>query len=249
MTNSHTALILAAGRGSRLLSMTDDRPKGLVKLNGKSLIQWQIAALKQAGIENVSVVTGYLGEQFESLGLNCIPNPEWDKTNMVGSLLCALEQIKGPLIISYSDIVYQSSLVKSISSCQEDFTLAYDTKWLELWSQRFEDPLSDAESFKISDKGYVTEIGKKVNDVNEIEGQFMGLMKISDEARHWIFDLIKQEPEKRYTLDTTTLINTLIKQGKAIKGIQTNGMWCEVDDQDDLKVAENLIKNGQLELE
>ena len=53
------AIILAAGRGSRMKNLTSDKPKCLVQLNGKTLIQWQLDALNQAGISNIAVVTGY----------------------------------------------------------------------------------------------------------------------------------------------------------------------------------------------
>ncbi|WP_045214014.1 NTP transferase domain-containing protein [Desulfonatronovibrio magnus] len=75
------AIILAAGRGSRLLSLTDDRPKCLVELYGKPLLDWQIKALRDAGIQDITVVRGYLKDkitgEFETL-----ENPRWFKTNI-----------------------------------------------------------------------------------------------------------------------------------------------------------------------
>ena len=83
------AIILAAGRGSRLKGLTDDRPKCLVELGGVRLLDWQLAALKAAGIEDVVVVTGYRADLLQAEGVRTIHNPDWARTNMVRSLLCA----------------------------------------------------------------------------------------------------------------------------------------------------------------
>ena len=78
--------ILAAGRGSRMKNLTSDKPKCLVRLNGKPLIQWQLDALNQAGISNIAVVTGYKRELIADLDLIEFYNKRWSETNMVYSL-------------------------------------------------------------------------------------------------------------------------------------------------------------------
>ncbi|NVJ98892.1 MAG: phosphocholine cytidylyltransferase family protein [Alphaproteobacteria bacterium] len=247
--NEIQGLILAAGRGSRLLSMTDDRPKGLVELNGHALVEWQIASLENAGVQNTTIVTGYLGHKFERFGLSTVSNPDWNKTNMVGSLMCAFEEVKGPVLISYSDIVYRPELVASLLECSADVAISYDPDWLELWQRRFDDPCEDAESFRIGDDGYITEIGKRVADPMEVQGQFMGLIKLSEKGVSLVTDMVLSKPEYRSKLDMTSLLNLLIEAGVKVKGVPANGHWCEVDDQADLKVAQALVKEGRLVLQ
>lgn len=242
-------LILAAGRGSRLLSLTDDRPKGLVELNGHALVEWQIESLRTAGIRNLSIVTGYLGHKFERFGLPTISNPDWNRTNMVGSLMCAFEKVAGPFLISYSDIVYRPEVVASLLECNADVSISYDPEWLELWQRRFDDPCGDAESFRIGSDGHITEIGQKITDPAEVEGQFMGLIKLSEKGVSLVRDMVLSKPEYRSKLDMTGLLNLLIEAGVKVKGVPTNGHWCEVDDQEDLKVAEDLIREGKLALD
>ena len=94
------ALILAAGRGSRLGAMTDQRPKCLVELDRRPLLQWQVAALKAGRIDDVTVITGYRRESIEALGYPTQNNPNWDKTNMVGTLWSARQLIDQPTIMS-----------------------------------------------------------------------------------------------------------------------------------------------------
>ena len=109
------AIILAAGRGTRMKELTDDRPKCLVKLRGRALLDLQLEALREAGIEKIAVVTGYRREMLASRGLTEFYNSRWAETNMVSSLACAEDWLKlEPCIVSYSDIFYDSYAVKSL---------------------------------------------------------------------------------------------------------------------------------------
>ena len=84
------ALILAAGEGSRLRPLTENKPKALVELCNKSLLERQVATLKIAGISDIAIATGYRGEQIQKLGFDCYHNPDYASTNMVNSLFNAL---------------------------------------------------------------------------------------------------------------------------------------------------------------
>lgn len=244
-----TGVILAAGRGSRLLSLTDDRPKGLVPVAGKAMVAWQLDALSAAGIESLAVVTGYRHNDFGRFQIETIHNPRWAETNMVASMQCALDAIDGTIIFSYSDILYDASVVRLLLDSPAHFAVAYDTHWLEIWSQRFEDPLSDAESFRIADNHRIVEIGQTVQDVKDIQGQFMGLFKVSASAAGWIRELLADQGAGVVdTLDTTALLNLMINNGLPITGVPTAGNWMEVDDQQDLQVAESMMRTGTLVL-
>lgn len=240
------AVILAAGRGSRLGTHTDNIPKGMVQLAGLPLLDWQHAALKAAGISNVTVVTGYLGNVIAEYGFQVIRNPDWDRANMVSSLACALEKISGPLLVSYSDIVYSQDAVCSLLKSSKALTITYDRFWFDLWRRRFNDPLSDAESFRLDEHSHVVEIGGPVSSVDEIEGQFMGLLKLDEPAREWIDRLFVANPEARLKLDTTGLLRQLITQGKSVCGVPVDGGWCEIDSLHDLTVAEEMVAEGNL---
>ena len=99
------AIILAAGRGSRMKDLTEDKPKCLVKLHGKSLLDSQLQALSDAGIAEIAIVTGYKRELLANRGLFEFHNSRWAETNMVSSLACAQEWLETePCIVSYSDI-------------------------------------------------------------------------------------------------------------------------------------------------
>ncbi len=244
-----TAIILAAGRGSRLENLTEECPKCLVKLQGKPLIDYQIAALRGGGVSRVTAVTGYMREMIEPYVDKTYTNTEWQSTNMVASLLCARPHITSPVIISYSDIVYDSGLIRRLASRTEDIVITCDRDWLTLWAARFDNPLDDAESFKMDDEGRVLEIGQKAHDQAEIQAQYMGLIRLTPAAFDCIEAYCSSPGVNRDTLDFTGLLNGLIGSGTNVHTELTSGNWCEVDDQRDLAVAERLIADGLLNLD
>ena len=130
MEQVDSAVILAAGRGSRMGTETDERPKCLVELGGRPLLEWQVGALNAAGISEISIVTGYRSEVLQESGLNALVNPEWNSSNMVVSLLYAKPVIVRPTVVSYSDIVYEQQAVEVLMAHPGDLVLAYDLNWL-----------------------------------------------------------------------------------------------------------------------
>ena len=208
------AIILAAGRGSRMKEKTADQPKCFVKLHGKRLIDWQLEALYRAGITEVAIVTGYKKNSF-SFNLKYFENTRWNKTNMVMSLLEANSWlIQSTCIVSYSDIIYSADAVLRLKSATEDISITYDKDWLKIWSKRFVNPLSDAESFKVNAQGILTEIGKKTDSTDNIQGQYMGLLKITPDGWSTICSLLEKTSEaETLCLDMTALLQKLLNEG------------------------------------
>ncbi|KOA21025.1 bifunctional protein GlmU [Clostridium homopropionicum DSM 5847] len=238
------AIILAAGRGSRLGDITNDHPKCLTELFGKTLLDWQIEALNCAGISEIAIVRGYKKEKIDISNVIYFDNNNWDKTNMVMSLYEADEWLqKYECIVSYSDIIYKSKVIDLLKNNDSDISITYNTNWLKLWRVRFDDPLSDAESFKINSKGILVEIGKKTSAVSEIQGQYMGILKIKPDGwkniKKYIDGLSEQD---KNSLDMTTLLNRLIEKGINIYAIPSDEQWLEVDSKEDLNLYKRLFK-------
>ena len=109
-----------------------------------------------------AIVTGYRRELFADRGLAEFHNPRWAETNMVSSLACAQKWLQAETcIVSYSDIFYSAQAVKLLMESQAALAVTYDPNWLELWKQRFGDPLVDAETFRLNLDQTLAEIGKK----------------------------------------------------------------------------------------
>ena len=235
MTDSRRVLILAAGRGRRMREATADRPKCLVELAGRPLLEWQRAAFRQAGIETVAAVGGYRADRLAQEIEVPFVNQAWETTNMVRSLTCAAAWLEsGDTLVSYSDIAFNASAVERLAAATGDIAITYDRQWAPLWAGRFEAPLDDAETFRI-DGGLVTEIGGRPQSPEEIQGQFMGLLRFSADGWRRIGRFLDGlEPAAVDRLDMTGLLARLIAAGESVEGVAVDGGWVEVDSESDL---------------
>ena len=171
------AIILAAGRGSRMGDLTDEHPKCLTQFAGRTLLEWQLSALRAAGIQDIAVVRGYRAETINPGGCIWFENPDWAKTNMVSTLACASQWLeRDDCIVSYSDIVYHPEILQRLILHPGEVVISYDRQWLPLWSERFENPLMDAETFRLRQNGALESIGDRAQAVSDIQGQYMGLL-------------------------------------------------------------------------
>ena len=245
------AVILAAGRGSRMGQLGDERPKCLIEFGKKLLIERQVAALRRGGAQAIAVVRGYHADMIEFPNLTYFHNKRWSESNMVLSLVAAAEWLKlGPVIVSYADIFYRHELVRDLASATGDLVIAYDRSWRSLWSRRFADPLADAETFQADASGRLIEIGNKTSSIDEIEGQYMGLLKFTPRAWKDVEALLcTLDAPTRDRLDMTGLLQRLLRRHVTINTFGTDGQWGEVDSPDDLALYERMAKDGELTLE
>ncbi len=231
-------LILAAGRGSRMGALTDAKPKCLVEIGGRSLLDRQIAALTAAGCVEIGIVHGWQGHMLAQDGLRRFANPNWQTTNMVRSLECAAAWLGADIcLVSYSDIFYPASAAAKLAACDAPLAIAYDPHWLTLWQQRFADPLADAETFRRSADGQLREIGGKTKNAAEIEGQYMGLLRFAPAGWTSVAAYLASLPAAAADrLDMTGLLKALLAQGTAIHTVAVEGPWGEVDSASDLEL-------------
>lgn len=246
------ALILAAGRGSRMGVLGDERPKCLVELEGRPLLERQVAALRRGGADSIGVVRGYRPEKLQFSGITYFDNPRWAETNMVMSLAAGAEWLReDTVLVSYADIFYRAEVVAGLAALPSALAISYDRDWQSLWSRRFADPLSDAETFRIDRDGNLIEIGGKTTRIEDIQGQYMGLIKFTPRAWNAVESFLKTlEAPVRDRLDMTGLLKRLISSGAVSIGtFGTHGQWGEIDNPEDVMLYQSLIQEGALRLE
>ena len=242
-------IILAAGRGSRMKAATADKPKCLTILAGKPLLQWQLESLHEVGVDDIVVVCGYKAEVIANAALP-VPfrqlfNPDWERTNMVSSLLCAQEWAGGEdCIVSYSDIVYAPGHVAKLFPARLPVAITYDTLWRSLWEQRFPDPLADAETFREQD-GRLAAIGEKPRSIQDVQGQYMGLSKLAPAGWEAVRRVCDELGDAVAKTDMTCLLEKLLQRGVAIAAVPVKGKWCEVDSESDVALYEAALQTLQ----
>ena len=236
------SMILAAGEGTRLRPHTLTRPKCLVEVEGKSLLDRQLEILRSEGITENIIIGGYLAEMLQGRGTRQYLNPRYNETNMVWTLFCAEEELEGDVIVTYGDIVYSADALRALLADRSDIAVTIDLDWEEYWRARLDDPLSDAETLKLSGEGHILELGKKPQSLDEIEGQYMGLMKFSAHGVQQLKKVFRESSEKGFIQGKhpenaymTDLIQEMIDRGCVVQSVPVHGGWVEVDTVEDLE--------------
>jgi L-glutamine-phosphate cytidylyltransferase len=235
------AIILAAGRGSRMKGLTDEQPKCLVEFKGKPLLEWQLGALREAGVNEIAIVTGYKRELLQGRNLVEFHNPRWADTNMVSSLACAESWlVAGSCIVSYADIFYDPSAVRLLLNCAAPLAVTYDSNWLASWQNRFGDPLLDAETFRLKPDGSLAEIGNKPRSIEEIQGQYMGLLRFTPASWDEVVRIRAAMTElERDKMHMTGTLQKIIDAGRMpVRGVRYDRSWGEIDSPEDLTCYE-----------
>ena len=254
------AIILAAGEGKRLRPLTENIPKCMVKLFGKSILERQVNLFKNCGINEICVVRGYNKEKINISDLKYYFNKKFDITNMVETLFCAKNEFNESIIISYGDIIYERKILDKLIKSNEDFSVIIDRNWEKLWKIRFENPLDDAESLKIDNRGYISDIGQNTKNVEDIEGQFIGLIKIQGDGLKILkssYEKFREQAikenknplnpnvsfEKSYMTD---FLQGLIKDNHKLTPVFVNNGWLELDSMKDYEIYNKMFKNKKI---
>lgn len=245
------AIILAAGMGRRLAPYTDDRPKCLVEVNGRTLLERQIDAYRSAGIDDIVVVRGYLAERIDFPDLRYVENPAFRTNNVLASLFCAEAEMAGGFYFSYSDIVFRREVVATLARAEGDYALIVDRRWDEAYEGRDQHPITEAELARV-EGGVVRAVGKRRVARAEAHGEFIGLARFSAVAAERMkgeYRRLERELaggpfgdaprfESAYLTD---LLNHLIGRGEVLRSVAIDGGWREIDTTQDLARAASIV--------
>lgn len=226
-----TAVILAAGIGSRLAPLTDELPKCLVEVAGITILQRQVAAFAAAGITRVVLAAGYRASQvISSAPENCIviENSEYRETNNMYSLFLAKPHIRGELILLNGDVVFAPEILMELLAGDNKNCIATDVgNYIE-------------ESMKVSIRpdGSINKISKSISPEDAF-GTSIDLYRFSESAAEELFRCISRYlgrgDRKQWS---EVAINDLVKE-TAVYPVDICGRdWVEIDNMTDLKEAE-----------
>ena len=137
MVEVENAIIMAAGRGTRMRPLTYKTPKPLVKVNGVSMIETIIKALHQNSIFNITIVVGYLAEQFKYLedkysGIELIKNPYYEEYNNLSSLYVVKDKLANTIILDGDQIVRNPKIL-SRDIDYSGYAGLWTNKWVNEW--------------------------------------------------------------------------------------------------------------------
>ena len=128
-------IILAAGRGTRLGHHTKEIPKGLVDVNGKSIIERQIELFEKNGITDIVIVRGYKKEKFCWDNVTFIDNEDFANNNQLASLVLAQNMVSGNVLILFGDLIFEQTILDQILASSSDISIAVDLNWKERYDE------------------------------------------------------------------------------------------------------------------
>lgn len=245
------AIIISAGSASRLGELVKDKPKGLLDINGKTLIDRQISLLRKNGIDNVIIITGR-HKNFGVENVSYINDEHYEQHDVLGSLMAANNEIKDRVLISYSDLLFEESILQQLLEFSGDIGIPVDLNWEKSYEGRTQHPKSEADNVLI-ENGKIVRIQKEIENTSNHQtvGEFLGLMILSEKGSEIFVEnycklqKIHRGPfhkapslEKAYLTD---MLQELIDLGYDIKPIIIDGRWCEIDTPQDLENARELF--------
>lgn len=242
------AIIIAAGSAKRLGSFTKELPKGLLDINGKTILDRQIQVLKNNGIQEIIIIIGPHKEKFKFDKVRYIEDIEYEKHDVLLSLMEAKNEIKGETIITYSDILFDEKILQQIIKSKVDIGIATDMNWEQKYENRTEHPKSQADNV-IIENNKIIKIKKNISKIldNQKNGEFIGIIKLSQKgSKKFVMEYNKIEKNKPHSFHNalifekaylTDMIQELIEQKILVEPIIVDGDWCEIDTLQDLENA------------
>ncbi|WP_252232099.1 sugar phosphate nucleotidyltransferase [Clostridium sp. ZBS15] len=227
------AILVAAGMGTRLRPLTNTIPKSLVEVNGISLLERQIINLKEIGIDEIVVLTGYLHEKFDNLvkkyNLIKIINDKYDVYNNIYTMYLAREYLHDAFVIDADNYINKNFLPKAKPEHSEYYS-AYKENIVGEWILKYDE----------SDKLYRVDIGK---DGNEPDYIMSGASYWSEKDGKIIAEKIAQKVEQEEFKDLYW--DDIVVENLNILDIYVNKIGCndifEIDSLEDLEYLKNKL--------
>ncbi len=245
------AIILGAGRGSRLKALTDDQPKPYAPIGDHRILDWLLAALRQAGVEDIVFIGGYRIDQVQRdyPQLTFRHNSEWSQTNILASLMCAEDCMDDGFVVTYADILYRQDVVRRAIDHPADRVLCVDTDWRSRYAGRSQHPEDDAEKV-IASGDQILQVNRSI-DAAQAHGEYIGVARFSAAgarslrtAYHKACQLHDGKQwkggtpfRKAYLIH---LYEEMLAAGLAFHMVTTDGQYMEIDTEEDFAQANQL---------
>jgi len=243
------AIIIAAGRGRRLMPTTENAPKCFAEIRGKRILDWTLAALHAGGVTDVCFIGGYRVEAVEREypHFTFRYNRDWENNNILVSLMSAEDLMDRPFVTTYSDILFTGDVVSKLVASPADIALGMDTDWRTHYAPRSQHPPHDAEK-AIMKNGRVVQVQRSI-PYEDATGEFIGVAKFSTRGgqqlrehyhkrRHEFWGKPYREAVEFQKAYLIHLFQDMIEQGVAFGHADTHGQYREIDTQEDLDLAQ-----------
>jgi len=242
------AIIIGAGRGARLKSMTDNQPKCYATVGNRSILDWTLDAFDRAGLHDKVFIGGYQIDRIRAdyPRLTFAHNADWPNNNILLSLFHAEPHMDGGFVCSYSDILFRDTIVRDAINHPGDIVLCVDTHWRARYADRSQHPEDDAEKVRVSGDR-VTKVHRAIPS-EAADGEYIGVARFTPrgaalfrEHYHRVRGQFAGKPwreakvfEKAYLI---LLFQEMIERGVPVHMVPTHGDYMEIDTEEDYALA------------
>ncbi len=248
-----TAIIAAAGFEKQLLPLIEDKPKCLLDIKGKTILERAVGALNECNIKDIALVRGYKKEAITLPNIRYYDNDRYEETGELYSLFCAENELKGRVLILYGDIMFHTAILEKLLKSPADISLVVDVAWLD--RDRTAQPVhlnpdlvslaespgkSQVSRFVMPEGEHrIVRIGQQL-PVDQAHGEFIGMAMFSDKGTQAFRSCYQASKEKYHQTgfheggtfskaSFTDLIQELIDQGHQVQAVPVFKGWMEVD--------------------
>ena len=250
------AVILAAGFDRRLMPLVSDRPKAMLDVRGRTILERQVDALQQSGIRQIAVVRGYKKAQIALPNVRYYDNDAFEESGELESLLRAGAELSGPVVVMYGDILFDRNILERLLQSAGDITLVCDRSWPDMRASRdggsdlvVESPTPRRHHRFLADEQpvRVAAIGQAI-DPAIATAEFIGMAKLSARGCQVLgavyrelrergeTEAVHESPSLR-TAKLTDLLHEVVLRGYPVASTGVYQGWLEVDTFDDYRRA------------
>jgi len=255
-------IIPAAGEDPLLSSILNGKPKSMLKIAGKTLLDWQVNTLNKNNLTNITVITGYKSSQMKAEGTTFQENKNYKGGSELHSLMKARKKMLKGFIMIYSDILFEDHIMAEILTSQEDIILVVDNTMQYhapeankvqdfVISKNKHQPTRRKISF--SGENIISKIGSKLNSETATH-EFIGLAKFTKTGSEQLIqsyeDCVKnyhgkfQEADDINQLKFTDLIQEMIDRGYIVNFLEIHKGWLEIHRAEDIDLANHFLSNS-----
>ena len=245
------AIIIAGGKSTRIRPLSNEIPKTMIEVYGKSILERQIEVFQRCGISDITAVTGYHSEKINLPNINCIKNEEYKTTNVNEGLFCAKAKLNDSVIITYGDIIFEYEVLEQILNFKGDIGVVIDLDWEKQYTGKFGRPISEADNV-IMNKKQILKISKNLTKKDDLTlAESIGIFKLSKTGAKILLDRynhLKKSHKGRFHSASSfkdaffmDMIQDIIDTDVIVEPIPINGRWCEIDTQLDLERAKEIF--------
>jgi len=243
-----------------LAPLLQDTPLAMLDINGKSLLQRNVETLNKKGLYDISVITGYKSDAFNLEGVEYYHNENFDRFHIVESIMTAENKLEGKVLVVFSDILFDGSILDRIMNTSSDITLVVDCSFKQSKSRNKKLDLICTEYHPSTGKRTITfdklmpvsRIGKNIPE-DEADYEFIGMVMFSTRGtaifKEEYITLKKTASQKTFheseSLETATLtdmIQHLIEKGASVSSVEVNSGWMEIHTFEDYKRARSITE-------